>query len=120
MSKKRDQSEAHSPAEKAFAPFAFFAGTPTNPVGVPFSTTAPEGLALVCSAPTPSEADLVRQFLRDAGFHVEFVPPVNTGAFGTSGSNHVFVRADEEEDALKFLNQLQQDAAGEEEGEVES
>jgi len=103
-----------------FAPFSFFAGTPTNPVGVPFSTTAPEGLALVCSAPTPSEADLVRQFLQDAGFHVEFVAPVTTGAFGTSGSNHVFVRADEEKEAREFLNQLQEKSAQEQAQEGET
>jgi hypothetical protein len=120
MSKKREQSETHSPTEKAFAPFAFFAGTPTNPVGVPFSTAAPEGLALVCSAPTPSEADLVRQILQDAGFHVEFVPAVNTGAFGTSGSIHVFVRLDQEKEAREFLDQLQEKSAEEQEQEDET
>jgi len=39
--------------QKIFAPFAFLLGKPMDPNTVPFTATAPDGLALVFSAPTP-------------------------------------------------------------------
>lgn len=114
MSEKKLKS--HSLLEKVFAPFAFLMGSPTNPQAVPFLTTTPKGLVLVHSAPSTAEADLIRQYLENAGFHVEYVPPVTTGAFGTTGSVHVYVHVDQEEDAREFLRQLL-DSAGEGQGE---
>jgi hypothetical protein len=78
---------------------------------------APEGLALVCSAATAAEADLIRQLLKSAGFHVEFVPPDTTGMFGTTGSMHVHVRADEQEEAREFLHELQNSQAVDPDGQ---
>ena len=113
MSKKKGKAATHSSTEKIFALFALLTGTgsiPTNPHAVPFEAIAPEGLAIVCSAANPAEGDLVRQMLRDAGFHVEYVPAVTTGVFGTSGSAHVFVHASEEREAHEFLSQLRETA----------
>ena len=108
MSEKRKKPKAHSLVQKMLAPFGLLTGTPINPNAVSFSTTAPRGLALVYSAPTPPEANLTCQILRDAGFHVEYVPPVTTGVFGTAGSVHVYVPANEEEEACEFLRQLRE------------
>jgi hypothetical protein len=108
MNKKEGKTDIHESKEKLFAPFAFLFCVPTNPYTVPFSTTAPEGLDLVCSAPSTCEGDWIRQVLQDAGFHVEFVPPVTTGAFGTSGSAHVYVHAAEAKEAREFLVQLRE------------
>ena len=118
VSKKKEEPEDDGSVEKNFAPLAFLAGEPTNPFKVPFINSTPEGMAHVHTAPTPSEADLIRQMLRDAGFHVEYVPPVTTAVFGTSGSNHVFVRADQEKEAREFLNYLQEASLEEQEGET--
>ena len=115
MSKKTEQPKAHSLREMAFVPLAFLTGNPTTPHAVPLSTTAPEGLALVCSARTAPEGDLIRQILRDAGFHVEYVPPMTTGLFGTSGSVHVYVHAREQEEACEFLRQLRETSMEEQE-----
>ena len=104
--KKEAKSGKHSILEKLFAPFAFLTGNPTKPSAVPFLATAPKGLALVFSASIPAEADWIRQVLRNAGFHVEYVPPVTTGVFGTSGSAHVYVRADQNQDAREFISQF--------------
>ena len=109
MSKKKEKDKAkrRSILEKIFAPFAFLiCCEPTNPFVVPLSSVAPEGLAVVYTARTPSEAELVRQILQKAGFHVEYVPPATTGAFGTSGSVYVYVHAGEKESAQEFLSQL--------------
>ena len=108
MSEKREKPEAHSMVQKILTFFGFISLTPTNPHTVSFSTTAPTGLALVYSALDPSEANLTCQILRDAGFHVEYVPPVTTGVFGTSGSVHVYVQASEQEEACEFLRQLRE------------
>ena len=108
MSEKQDKPRAHSFLERAFVPLAFLTGNPTNPYAVPFSTTAPKGLVLLHSAQNPSEADLIRQILQDAGFHVEYVPATTTGVFGTSGSVHVYVHTSEREDAHEFLRQLRE------------
>ncbi len=108
MDKKKRKEGERTNKERAFAPFAFLTGNPTNPVEVPFSSTAPEGLALVYTASNSSEADWVRQVLRDAGFHVEFVPSATTGAFGMSGSVHVYVHTEEVKEALEFLRELQE------------
>ena len=115
MSKKKGKAATHSRTEKIFALFALLTGTgiPTNPHAVLFETIAPEGLAIVCSAASPAEGDLIRQILRDAGFHVEYVPAVTTGVFGTSGSAHVFVHASEEREAREFLSQLREKAVEE-------
>jgi hypothetical protein len=98
----------HSRSEKAFVPIALVTGNPTNPFTVPFPTSTPDGLAHVGSAPNPAEAELTRQTLIDAGFHVEYVPSVTTGVFGTTGSVHVYVRASEKNETCEFLRQLQQ------------
>jgi hypothetical protein len=108
MSKGDKNPKRHSASEKALAPLAFLTGCPTNPSAVPFSTTAPEGLALVCSASTPAEADLIREVLRNAGFPVEYVPAVTTGAFGTTGNVHIYVQAGQEQGAREFLSQLRE------------
>ncbi|PKO16055.1 hypothetical protein CVU37_11925 [candidate division BRC1 bacterium HGW-BRC1-1] len=105
---KREKPKAHSLVQKMLAPFGLLTGTPTNPHVVSFSTTAPSGLALVYSAPTPPEANLTCQILRDAGFHVEFVPSATTGVFGTTGSVHVYVHESEQEEACEFLRQLRE------------
>ena len=91
--------------EKLFAPFVYLLGQPTNPGAVPFTATEPEGLALIYTAPTAPEADLTRQMLGYAGFRVEYVP-ATTGVFGTTGSVHVYVHADEETEAREFLDEL--------------
>jgi len=113
MSNDKNESPETSSAEKQFTPFVSLTDNPTNPNAVPFSTTAPEGLALVYSAGNPSEADLTRQVLRDAGFHVEYVPSVTTGVFGTTGSAHVYVDACQEKEACEFLRQLRETAVEE-------
>ena len=106
---KEEKSDKHAITEKIFAPFALlFGGSPTNPYAVPLSVTAPEGLALVHSAANPPEAALISQILQNAGFLVEYVPPATTGAFGTSGSRHVYVHANQKQDACEFLSQLLQ------------
>jgi DNA-dependent RNA polymerase auxiliary subunit epsilon len=108
MNEKEKKSNKHNCIEKVFAPLAFLFHLPTNPHSVPFSTTAPDGLQIVHSASNVCEADWIREMLQDAGFHVEYVPPVTTGAFGTSGSVHIYVRADEAKEAREFLAQLQE------------
>lgn len=118
MSKKESKSKKHSTLEKSFVPLAFLTGNPTNPNAVPFSATAPEGLALVFSAPTTVEADLIRQVLQNAGFHVEYVSPVSTGVFGTRGSVHVYVHASQEKDACEFISQLRE-TTGEEQDKAD-
>lgn len=99
--------------EKIFALFALLMVEPTNPFAVPFSNAAPEGLEIVYIARTPSEAELVRQILIKAGFHMEYVPPPLTGALGTSGSVCVYVHAGKKESAQEFLSQLQREAGEE-------
>jgi len=73
---------------------------------VPFTATAPDGLALIFSAPPRPEADWVRQVLAEGGFHPEYVPSISTGVFGTTGSVHIFVPAEEKARALAFLEEL--------------
>jgi hypothetical protein len=106
VSNRESKSKKRSIWEKIFAPFGFLTVNPTNPYKVPLSTTAPKDLLLIHSAPTPAEADLLRQMLHSAGFHVEYVPPATTGAFGSTGSVHVYVRANEKKDACEFISQL--------------
>ena len=91
--------------EKVMTPFVFLTGNPTKPHAMTIATTAPDGLALVHSATNPAEADYLRQVLQGEGFHVEYVPPVTTGIFGTTGSPHIFVAAEEEDEAREFLRQ---------------
>jgi len=119
MSKKKEKASTHSSKEKFFAPFGFLLGIPTNPHAIPFKITVPEGLAHVCSATNPAEADFIRQMLQNAGFHVEHVPAVTT-VFGTSGNAHVFVHAGEEKEAREFLSQLQKTVAEEQNKENEN
>jgi len=109
----------HSPAEKAAVPIALISGVPTNPHAVPFATSTPDGLAHVCSASNPAEAELMRQTLIDAGYHAEYVPSVTTGAFGTSGSAHMYVQASEKDEVREFLRQLQDSAPDQGDGNTD-
>lgn len=77
-------------------------GEPTNPHRV-FLPEARSGLRLLHMAGTSAEADLLRQVLSGAGFQMEYVPTSSVGVFGTTGSNRVYVRAEEFDEAEAFL-----------------
>ncbi len=77
--------------------------TPANPAG--FSGAAPHGLALLHVAGTMAEAEMLRQVLTEAEFHVEYVAGAATGIFGTAGNNSVYVQANEFEHARAFLDE---------------
>ncbi len=62
-------------------------------------------LRLLHTANTTAEADMLRQLLIDAGFHIEYVPSASTGIFGTSGSSSIYIQPDQFEDADAFLKQ---------------
>lgn len=78
--------------------------TPTNP-GRVMVDLSPQGLKLVHTAGTVSEAGWLTQVLRDAGFTMQYVPSASTGIFGTSGNSSIYVIPDEYDEALEFLNQ---------------
>lgn len=84
----------------------FFAAnvTPTNAHRV-FAEEEAAGMKLLHSASTAAEADLLRQILAEAGFHMEHVPSASTGVFGTFGNSNIYVRAEEFEDAEQFLRE---------------
>lgn len=66
----------------------------------------PKGLVYLFSEPTPEEAELTRQILREQGFHIEYVPQMWTGVFGRPGSPDIYVRQDEVQEVLGFLKDL--------------
>ena len=105
MSKINKHSQTLSLWEKLLSPFAFLTGNPTRPHKVPYMATEPTGLVLIHSALNPAEADLLRQVLQNEGIRVEYVPPVTTGVFGTTGSPYIYVPADQETEARNFLRE---------------
>lgn len=107
MQPSEDKRPPHSTAERAFALWSLLmVGSPTDAGAIPPIRTAPSGLRLVYSAPTASEAEWLRQMLLQSGFHVEFVPSITSGIFGTTGSVDVYVEAEQAEDAIEFLGEL--------------
>lgn len=84
----------------------FFASAvvPTNTGRVIVEESAAGG-RLIHTADTSAEADMLRQLLADAGFHIEFVPSASMGIFGTPGNSSIYVKPAEYEDAQAFLNQ---------------
>ncbi len=79
--------------------------TPTNP-GRVMVDMAPQGLKLLHTTDTVTEAEWLTQVLRDAGFNMQHVASASTGIFGTSGNSSIYVRPDEFEDATSFLDQF--------------
>lgn len=101
-----DRAEPLSLSERMFALYSLLvSGTPTDAGKIPLIRTAPSGLKLLHSASTASEAELLRQTLLEAGFHVEYVPSKSSGIFGTTGSVDVYVKAEETGEALAFLRE---------------
>ncbi len=87
------------------------AGQPTNP-GRVMVDLAPQGLKLLHTANTVTEAEWLTQILRDAGFAMQYVPSASTGIFGTSGNSSIYINRDEYDEALDFLNQYLDGEAG--------
>jgi hypothetical protein len=79
--------------------------TPTDVQKVPFLDTPPDGLGLVHVASTTAEAEMLGNVLTDAGFHVEFVPSIAMGVFGMAGNNRVYVRREEREECIAFIDE---------------
>ena len=92
---------------------------PAAPFEVPFFSDVPEGLAIAYTAANSAEADMVRQMLQDAGFHVEYVASYRSGVWIAGSSVHVYIHADEVEEARLFLRQLNEKAAEEQSREDE-
>lgn len=96
--------EKFLPIQKAFAwVFGWICMLPSNNNRVPFLNTSPQGLRLIHAADHPAEADLLRQVLAEAGFHVEYVPSIGTGVFGTQGNRNVYVHESQADEAAAFL-----------------
>lgn len=72
----------------------------------PSPSDTPDGLVYLYSERTSEEAELTRQILREAGFHVEFVPQMWSGIYGQRGSPDIYVRTDEVQEVLGFLKDL--------------
>jgi hypothetical protein len=56
------------------------------------------------------EADLISQVLIEAGFRVEHVPTAATGMFGITGSNIIYIQAEDYDEAALFLKQYLNDS----------
>lgn len=67
---------------------------------------APRGLVLLHVTATTAEADMLRQVLTEAGFHMEYVAGAATGIFGTTGNNSIYVQSAEFDQADAFLKEF--------------
>lgn len=78
------------------------------PYRVPFLGVlegCPTGLKPLYTANSSPEAEMLRQVLIDASFHVEYVPTPATGVFGVTGSSTIYVPEDELGAATEFLGE---------------
>ncbi len=90
-------------AQLPFKAFMMSANIPLNASQVPFIEPDPDGLKLLFTAASSPEAELLRQVLIEAGFHIEFVPSTVTGVFGLTGNTCIYVPAGEYAEAQAFL-----------------
>lgn len=79
---------------------------PTNAARVVLGQAEPDGLRFLHAAATIPEAEMLRQVLTDAGFHIEHVAAAATGAFGINANSSIYVRADQYEEADAFLREF--------------
>lgn len=63
--------------EKKLFPFALLTGNPTKPNRISLSSTAPEELTLIYTAPNLAIAEWLRQLLSESGFKAEYVPQLS-------------------------------------------
>ncbi len=86
----------------------FFGTTmqPTNHAEVVLGGMDPGGFRLLHAAPNVAEADMLRQVLIDAGFHMEHIPTANTGVFGTTGNHNIYALNAEYDAADAFLKEF--------------
>lgn len=91
------------PLQLLLSPVLFSATLPANPYRVPFLEGTPVGLKALHTAESIPEADLMRQLLIEAGFHVEYVPGTAMGVFGISGSSTLYVPEAEYAAAAEFV-----------------
>jgi hypothetical protein len=86
-------------------PLGLWVGMPTDPYRVPFLEGCPMDLKALYTAGSSPEAEMLRQVLIDAGFHVEYVPSPATGVFGVTGNSTIYVPAGEFDAATQFLGE---------------
>lgn len=80
------------------------AGAPTVPGRVIVDESA-QGMRLLHTADTITEAGWLQQALAEAGFYMEYVPSTAAGIFGITGNNSIYVRPEEYNDARDFLDE---------------
>lgn len=91
------------PLQILAAPILAATAFPINPSRIHFLEGTPMGLELLYTADSIPEADMLRQVLIEAGFHVEYVPASAMGVFGVSGSPTLYVPDSELAAAAEFL-----------------
>lgn len=74
------------------------AGAPTMPGRVIVDETA-QGMRLLHTADTNTEAGWLQQALAEAGFYMEYVPSAAAGIFGITCNNSIYVRPEEFDEA---------------------